>query len=153
VAAVSQHFVSVATATDLPLCIYNNPNATHFAFSNELIARLSAVPRVVAVKNPAPPPSDAAAKVDALRRKLPADFAVGYSVDWHAAAAVLAGGAAWYSVVGGLLPSPSLALLRAAQAKDADEYAGSTRRSNHFGTCLGNSAAYAWCTRRLICWA
>jgi 4-hydroxy-tetrahydrodipicolinate synthase len=118
---VFQHFVSVAAATDLSLCIYNNPNTTHFAFSDELIARLSAVPRIVAVKNPAPSPADAVAKVDALRRKLPTDFAVGYSVDWHAAAAVLAGGVAWYSVVGGLLPGPSLALLRAAQARDAIE--------------------------------
>jgi 4-hydroxy-tetrahydrodipicolinate synthase len=118
---VFQHFASVAGATDLPLCIYNNPGTTHFAFSDELIARLSAVPRIVAVKNPAPSPSDAAAKVDALRRALPTDFAIGYSGDWHAAAAVLAGGVAWYSVLGGLLPESSLALLRAAQAKDAAE--------------------------------
>jgi 4-hydroxy-tetrahydrodipicolinate synthase len=118
---VFQHFASVAAATDLPVCIYNNPGTTHFAFSNELIVRLSAVPRIVAVKNPAPSPSDAAAKVDALRRTLPTDFAIGYSGDWHAAAAVLAGGVAWYSVLGGVLPGPSLAILRAAQAKDAAE--------------------------------
>jgi 4-hydroxy-tetrahydrodipicolinate synthase len=118
---VFQHFAAVAAATDLPLCIYNNPGTTHFAFSDELIARLSAVPRIVAVKTPAPSPSEAAAKVDALRRKLPSDFAVGYSGDWHAPAAILAGGVAWYSVLGGLLPGPSLALLRAAQAKDEAE--------------------------------
>jgi 4-hydroxy-tetrahydrodipicolinate synthase len=69
---------------------------------DELIARLSAVPRIIAVKNPAPPPSEAAAKVEALRRKVPADFAIGYSGDWHAATAVLAAGVAWYSVLGGL---------------------------------------------------
>lgn len=118
---VFQHFAAVAGATDLPLCIYNNPATTHFAFSDELTARLSAVPRIVAVKNPAPSPSDAAAKVDALRRQLPTDFAIGYSGDWYAAAAVMAGGVAWYSVLGGLLPDPSLALLRAAQAKDVAE--------------------------------
>jgi 4-hydroxy-tetrahydrodipicolinate synthase len=118
---VFQHFAAVAAVTDLPLCIYNNPSTTHFNFSDELVARLSAVPRVVAVKNPAPSPSDAAATVNALRRRLPSEFAVGYSGDWHSAAAVLAGGVAWYSVVGGLLPRPSLALMRAAQAKDAAE--------------------------------
>ena len=32
---------------------------------------------------------------------------------------VLAGGVAWYSVVGGLLPRPALALMRAAQRGDA----------------------------------
>jgi 4-hydroxy-tetrahydrodipicolinate synthase len=118
---VFQHFVSVAAATDLPVCIYNNPGTTHFSFSDELIVRLSEVPRIVAVKNPAPSPPDAAAKVDALRRQLPADFAIGYSGDRHASAAVLAGGVAWYSVLGGLLPGPCLAILRAAQAKDAAE--------------------------------
>lgn len=118
---VFRHFAAVAAATDLPLCIYNNPSTTNFAFSDELVARLAAVPRIVAVKNPAPAPAEARAKVDALRRRLPADFATGYSGDWHSADAVLAGGAAWYSVVGGLLPRPSLALMRAAQAGDASE--------------------------------
>jgi 4-hydroxy-tetrahydrodipicolinate synthase len=118
---VFQHFAAVAAVTDLPLCVYNNPSTTHFTFGDELVARLSAVPRIVAVKNPAPSPPEAAAKVNALRQRLPPDFALGYSGDRHSAAAVLAGGVAWYSVVGGLLPRPSLALLRAAQAKDAAE--------------------------------
>lgn len=113
---VFQHFSTVAETTDLPLCIYNNPITTHFAFSDDLVARLAEMPRIVAVKNPAPAPSEAKAKVDALRRKLPADFAIGYSADWHSAEAILAGGVAWYSVIGGLLPHPSLTLMRAAQA-------------------------------------
>ena len=111
----------MAGASDLPLCIYNNPSTTNFSFSDELVARLAGVPRIVAVKNPAPVPAEAKAKVDALRARLPADFAVGYSGDWHASDAVLAGGAAWYSVVGGLLPRPSLALMRAAQDGNAAE--------------------------------
>jgi 4-hydroxy-tetrahydrodipicolinate synthase len=118
---VYQHFVAVAASTSLPLCIYNNPGTTHFAFSDELIARLAHVPGILAVKNPAPLPTEAKAKVNALRASLPADFAVGYSVDWHASEAVLAGGVAWYSVMGGLLPKPSLALMRAAQAGDVAE--------------------------------
>ncbi len=118
---VFQHFAAVADASDLPLCIYNNPATTHFSFSDELIARLAEVPRIVAVKNPAPAPAEAKAKLAALRARLPAEFAVGYSGDWHSAYAVLAGGVAWYSVVGGLLPGRSLALMRAAQAGDAAE--------------------------------
>ncbi len=111
----------MAAATDLPLCIYNNPSTTNFAFSDELVARLAAVPRIVAVKNPAPAPAEARAKIGALQRRLPPGFAVGHSGDWHSADAVLAGGVAWYSVIGGLLPRPSLALMRAAQAKDEAE--------------------------------
>jgi len=120
---VFQHFVAVAGATKLPLCIYNNPSTTHFAFTDALVARLSAVPGIVAVKNPAPPPAEARARHETLRAKVPGTFAIGYSGDWHAAEAVLAGGDAWYSVVGGLQPVPALRLLRAAQAGDAAEVA------------------------------
>jgi 4-hydroxy-tetrahydrodipicolinate synthase len=49
------------------------------------------------------------------------DFAIGYSGDWGCAEAVLQGGDSWYSVIAGLLPVPSLRLLRAAQAGDAAE--------------------------------
>jgi 4-hydroxy-tetrahydrodipicolinate synthase len=118
---VFQHFVAVSGATGLPLCIYNNPSTTHFGFSDELIARLSAIPQIVAVKNPAPSPTEAQAMVDALRRKVPPGFAVGYSGDWNAPNTILAGAVAWYSVLGGLLPRPCLALTRAALAKDEAE--------------------------------
>ena len=50
---------------------------------------------------------------------VPEGFAIGYSGDWHAAEALLAGGTAWYGVAAGLFPQPCLALARAAQAGDA----------------------------------
>ena len=118
---VFQHFATVARATDLPLCIYNNPSTTHFTFSVPLLERLASVPNVVALKNPAPAPSEVAAELNTLRARLPHDFAIGYSGDWNAAAALLAGGDAWYSVVAGLLPLPALQLTRAAQAGDDAE--------------------------------
>ena len=118
---VFQHFSAVAGASELPLCIYNNPSTTHFSFSDALIARLARVARICAVKNPAPPPEEAKAAIAALRAGLPDRFAVGHSGDWNAPHAVLAGGVAWYSVVGGLLPRPALALMRAAQRGDATE--------------------------------
>jgi 4-hydroxy-tetrahydrodipicolinate synthase len=120
---VFRHFSAVAGATELPLCIYNNPSTTHFTFSNELIARLARVTNIVAVKNTGLPAADMPAAHEALRSLVPADFAIGYSGDWNAGGAVLAGGVAWYSVVGGLLPEPSLKLTRAAQAGDAAEVA------------------------------
>ncbi len=115
---VFQHFSAVAASNDLPICIYNNPTTTLFTFSDDLIARLAAVPRIVAVKNPVPAPSNARATLEALRNRLPADFAIGCSGDWLAPDAVLVGASAWYSVIGGLLPRPALALMRAAQAGD-----------------------------------
>ena len=65
-----------------------------------------------------------------LRRKVPRPslacaalyptvFSVGFSVDWHAGAALLAGADAWYSVLGGIYPATCLRLTRACQAGDA----------------------------------
>lgn len=118
---VLQHFEAVAAASDMPICIYNNPGTTHFTFSTELIGRLSRVPQVVAVKNPAPAAEAVAAQHDALRRAVPPGFSLGYSADWNVPDALLAGGAVWYSVAGGMFPKACLALARAALAGDAAE--------------------------------
>lgn len=118
---VFEHFAAVAAATGLPLCVYNNPGTTHFTIGDALLRRLAGIPGIVAAKNPAPPPDEAPARHRALQSALPEGFAPGYSGDWHAPRAVLAGGAAWYSVVAGLLPGPSLVLTRAAQRGDAAE--------------------------------
>jgi 4-hydroxy-tetrahydrodipicolinate synthase len=116
-----QHYTAIAAATDLPLCIYNNPGTTHFTFSDALLRRLAAVRNIKAVKMPLPKNMDFKAELDRLRQGSPGDFAVGYSGDWGAADALLAGADAWYSVVGGLLPEAALRLVRAAQAGDVAE--------------------------------
>jgi 4-hydroxy-tetrahydrodipicolinate synthase len=118
---VFQHFVAVASATDLPLCIYNNPGTTHFTFSEALIARLAQVAVIAAVKMPLPADGDVAAELVRLRAATTPDFALGYSGDWGAADALLAGADAWFSVIGGTLPVPALKLTRAAQAGDTAE--------------------------------
>ncbi len=118
---VYQHFAAIAGAVDLPLCIYNNPGTTHFAFSPELLTRLAALDSIQAVKMPLPAETDVATELGHLRAKLPEEFAVGYSGDWGCAEALLAGADAWYSVIGGLLPGPALQLTRAAQAGNAEE--------------------------------
>ncbi|MBC9208091.1 dihydrodipicolinate synthase family protein [Roseomonas aerophila] len=120
-AEVFEHFATVARAVDLPVVIYNNPGTTHFTFSNELIVRLSQVPGVVAVKNPAPDAAAVKAELAALRAGVKPGFSIGYSGDWKATEALLAGGEAWYSVVGGLFPAPLMQLVRAARAGDAAE--------------------------------
>lgn len=50
----------------------------------------------------------------ALRTILPAHVTIGVAGDRFAAEGLLAGCDAWYSVIGGVLPEPALALLRAA---------------------------------------
>lgn len=116
---VAAHCRAVAGATGLPLCLYNNPGTTHFSFSDALIAQLSKVPQVDAIKMPLPADGDFAAGIGRLRSACSPDFAIGYSGDWGAAAALLAGADAWYSVIAGLLPVPALHLTRAGRAGDA----------------------------------
>ena len=53
-----QHFLAVAQATRLPLCIYNNPGTTHFTFSRDLLQRLSEIKTIKAVKMPLPADGD-----------------------------------------------------------------------------------------------
>jgi len=118
---VFRHFEAIAAAGELPMCIYNNPTTTKFSFSPELIARLSEVPNIAAIKMPLPANGDYAGELGRLQAMTPDGFAIGYSGDWGAKDALLAGAACWYSVVAGLLPRPALALTRAAQAGDTAE--------------------------------
>lgn len=117
---VFTHFATVAEAAGLPLCIYNNPGTTHFTFSSDLIARLSRVPHIAAVKNPAPDASVLPGSLRALRDAAAPGFSIGYAVDWHATEALLAGGDAWYSVVAGLFPVPCVQIVAAVEAGHAD---------------------------------
>ena len=118
---VFRHFEAVSAAGDLPLCIYNNPGTTKFSFNPELIARLAELPNIVAVKMPLPADGDYSGELGRLQAMIPEGFDIGYSGDWGAKEALLAGGVCWYSVVAGLLPAAALALTRAAQAGDAAE--------------------------------
>lgn len=115
------HFRAVAAATDLPLCIYNNPTTTHFSFGDALLARLAEIDNIRAVKMPLPQDGDFRAELARLRAKSGGKLTVGYSGDWGAADALLSGASAWYSVVGGLFPRPSRRLAHAAQGGDAGE--------------------------------
>ncbi|HBQ81102.1 MAG TPA: dihydrodipicolinate synthase family protein [Erwinia persicina] len=119
---VFQHYASVAGATGLPVCVYNNPGTTHFTFTHRLLQRLGTLKQIRAVKQPGQS-GIGEQDVTALRDLFPAEFAVGYSGDWFAAGALLGGGDVWFSVVGGLLPQPALALTRAAQAGEAERVA------------------------------
>jgi 4-hydroxy-tetrahydrodipicolinate synthase len=98
---------AVAGATDLPICLYNNPVTTHFTMSPELVVRLSGLPSVQAVKNPA-----AGADVSALRAGLAEGFVLGFSGD-AAIAQVAAEADAWYSVIGGTLPDLAVSIWEA----------------------------------------
>ncbi|MGX5736142.1 dihydrodipicolinate synthase family protein [Bosea thiooxidans] len=113
---VFHHFEAASAASGLPICIYNNPGTTHFSFTPELIARLSALRNIASIKMPLPANGDFEGEIRALRSSCGSGMSIGYSGDWGAAPALLAGADAWYSVVAGLLPGPALRLTRAAMA-------------------------------------
>lgn len=115
---VFAHFETVAGAVGLPLCIYNNPSTTHFSFSLPLLARLSRVPNIVAVKNPAGDVADVVRTLDALRATTAPGFSLGVSVDWNATEAMLAGADGWYSVLGGLFPQVCMRIVSAVRTGD-----------------------------------
>ena len=117
---VFQHFLAVAEATDLPLCIYSNPSTTNFTFRPELVARLAAIPTVAAIKLPLPASDDIAADLVAFRQAAPS-LSIGYSGDWGCKAALLADADCWYSVAGGLFPEQAAALAAAAVRGDREE--------------------------------
>jgi 4-hydroxy-tetrahydrodipicolinate synthase len=116
---VFEHFSCVAGESGLPLCIYDNPGTTHFRFSPSLIGRLSRIAGIIAVKSPTTEGIAVTAHLAELRGLVPEGFSLGYSGDWNAVEALLAGGDAWYSVVAGLFPRISTAIVRAVQSGDA----------------------------------
>lgn len=116
---VYRHFVAVASATDLPLCIYSNPGTTKFTFTPALVARLAALPTVAAIKLPLPA-GDLPADLAAFREAAPG-LSIGYSGDWGCKDALLAGADCWFSVAAGLFPNTASALARAAMSGDHAE--------------------------------
>lgn len=126
---VYQHYVAVAGVTSLPLCIYNNPGTTHFHFKPELLERLACVPNIAAVKMPAPAEGTVAQELAELRASPVAKLSIGYSGDWIAAEALLAGCDGWFSVLGGFLPKLAKAMVTAANN-------GNAQRVNHYQKTL-----------------
>ena len=117
---VFEHFLAVASASDLPLCIYSNPGTTNFTFRPDFVARLAAIPTVAAIKLPLPSSGDIAADLEAFRQAAPS-LSIGYSGDWGCKEALLAGADCWFSVTGGLFPEPAAALTAAAIRGDREE--------------------------------
>lgn len=129
---VFEQFRTVTESTDLPVIVYDNPGTTHFAFTNELYARIAALPGIASIKIPGVPAGIEAARqhVSAIRAVIGEHVTIGVSGDSFGAAGLNAGCDAWYSVLGGTLPAPALAITRAAQAgRGADAVAASEQLS------------------------
>ncbi len=115
-------YEDVTAELSVPLVVYDNPGTTHFHFTDDLYAAISALPHVASIKIPGVPadPAGARQRITHLREIVPAHITIGVSGDAYAATGLIAGCDSWYSVLAGTLPAPSLALSRAAQAGDVD---------------------------------
>jgi 4-hydroxy-tetrahydrodipicolinate synthase len=114
-------FADVTANLSVPLVVYDNPSTTHVRFTDDLYARIASLPKVASIKIPAVPadPAEAATRIAAIRECIPDTVTIGVSGDGAAATGLNAGCDAWYSVIAGTLPTPALAITRAALAGDA----------------------------------
>ncbi|RNJ42504.1 dihydrodipicolinate synthase family protein [Mesorhizobium erdmanii] len=118
---VFEHFSTVAREGDLPIVIYDNPGTTHFHFTPALVSRLAKVPGIVAIKNPTGKSDAIESHLAGQRSIVPEGFSIGYSGDWNATEAMIAGADTWYSVLAGILPEVCIRIVRASQAGDPVE--------------------------------
>ncbi|MFT3888412.1 MAG: dihydrodipicolinate synthase family protein [Arachnia sp.] len=127
---VFELFRTVVEHTELPVIVYDNPGATHFAFTTELHGRIGQLPRIASIKIPGMhhDAEAARAQVAAIRAVVPDHVTIGISGDVFAATGLNAGCDAWYSVLGGTLPAATLAITRAAQAGRTADVEEESRR-------------------------
>ncbi|QCB92312.1 dihydrodipicolinate synthase family protein [Cellulomonas shaoxiangyii] len=114
-------YADVTERVPLPLVVYENRRTTSVAFTDDLLARVTALPHVVAVKVPGAPGdvADVTARLAHLRTVVPAHVGIGMSGDAFAATALVAGVDTWWSVLAGVLPGTAVRLARAARDGDA----------------------------------
>ncbi|WP_247829007.1 dihydrodipicolinate synthase family protein [Arthrobacter antioxidans] len=117
---------AVDEATDLPICLYNNPGTTQFDYSLQVVAELSSLPDVVAFKDTAADAVTFNARYAELARLVPAPFSHGVSGDLLMMTGEVAADA-WHSGPAALLPAYYSRLRAAVVAGDRAE----TERVRH----------------------
>lgn len=125
-------YEAIASATQLPIIVYDNPGTTHFEFSLDLYSRLCEIPNIQSIKIPGEQLDRDAArdKIVSIRESVPERISIGISGDQYAASMLEAGCDAWYSVIGGTLPQEALAITHAAQAGDHASAKAASARLN-----------------------
>jgi 4-hydroxy-tetrahydrodipicolinate synthase len=113
---------AVCAATDLPVCLYNNPGTTQFDYSLQVVAELSALPEVVAFKDTAADAATFNARHAELAALVRGPFSHGVSGDLLMMTGEIAADA-WHSGPAALLPAYYGRLRAAVVAGDRREVA------------------------------
>ncbi len=111
---------AVCAATDLPVCLYNNPGTTQFDYSLQVVAELSALPEVVAFKDTAADAVTFNARHAELIGLVGEGFSHGVSGDVLMLTGDVAADA-WHSGPAALLPAYYARLRHAVVAGDREE--------------------------------
>jgi len=110
------HFATVAAATSLPIMLYNNPPAYRVSIGLDVLEKLAAITNIVAVKESAPDPR----RFTDLINRFGDRFRLMAGLDDVALEGILLGARGWVSGLTSAFPRESVALMRAAQARDLD---------------------------------
>ena len=113
-AGLYAHFSAIASASDLPIVLYNVPGRTVADLSHDTVLRLAEIPNIVGIK-------DATGDIERgimLLRDLPEDFAVYSGDDGTAVALMLMGGRGNISVTANVAPALMARLCAAAMTGD-----------------------------------
>lgn len=129
-------YETVTRQLSVPICIYDNPATTGFAFSDELLFAVAALPNVGSIKLGRVPED-----LSQVRARLPDTVTLGIAGDWRAASALQAGFDVWYSVLAGLFPQTALAIARSGNNAESERLEPLWEMFRHYGSLRVIAAA------------
>jgi 4-hydroxy-tetrahydrodipicolinate synthase len=101
-----QHFRTVASATDLPIMVYNNPVAYHVDVTPEMFAELTDQPTLVAIKES----SDNVRRITDLKNLVGDRYVIFCGVDDLALESLMLGASGWISGLVNAFPDENMRL-------------------------------------------
>jgi 4-hydroxy-tetrahydrodipicolinate synthase len=126
-----QHYKAIHDATRIPIILYTAPGRSVVTLSDEIVARLAALPRIAALKD-----CMEVERFVRLRKICPADFCLMTGDDGVAAAALAMGAQGCISVVANVAPTLSASLQTAWHANDMKAFAAARDNLEPLSTML-----------------
>ncbi|MEZ8880417.1 dihydrodipicolinate synthase family protein [Vibrio lentus] len=106
----------VSESVSTPICVYDNPAATHFTFSDQLHAEVAKLKMVQSIKFPGMQfEGQGQRRVQQLKKLVPDNVTIGVSGDAFTANGIQSGCDVWYSVLAGLFPRTAQHLFEQAK--------------------------------------